>query len=62
MGSRAVGAVFLAFSLRCGRSSPQSYSERFGVSPCEREPVKFEPYCDTGTGFAMTKVDMGCGA
>jgi len=24
--------------------------------------VKFECYCDTGIGFAITKVDMSCGA
>ena len=24
--------------------------------------VKFEPYCDAGTGFAMIKVDMAWGA
>ena len=24
--------------------------------------VKFERYCDTGIGFAMTKIDMACGA
>jgi hypothetical protein len=24
--------------------------------------VKFQSYCETGIGFAMTKVDMDCGA
>ena len=34
---------------------------RFGMSPASVN-VKFEPYCDAGTGFAMTKVDMAWGA
>ena len=54
------GALFLALACAAGavrrRATPQ-----FGMSPWEPE-LKFERYCDTGIGFAMTKVDMACGA